>query len=154
MKKNEFPLSRVAEIKVSYLPHFKASERPKLTSSQQVYTILLDNWDLGLIELQEQFKIILLNQRCRVLGICEVSRGGITGTIVDAKIIFGIALKAGACAIILAHNHPSGNLKPSKSDLQLTEKIWQGGKLLDISVYDHLIISADGFLSFAKENLM
>lgn len=106
------------------------------------------------MELQEQFKIILLNRNNRVIGVCEVSRGGMSGTLVDAKLVFGIALTAGACALVLAHNHPSGNLTPSKMDLQLTAKLKEGGKLLDVAVYDHLIISAEGYLSLADKGLM
>lgn len=154
MKQNPFPLSGVSEIKVSYHPNFKASQRPKVCDSDSCYQVLLSNWDLGLMELQEQFKIILLNRNNRVIGVCEVSRGGMSGTFVDAKLVFGIALKAGACALVLAHNHPSGNLTPSKKDLQLTAKLKEGGKLLDVAVFDHLIISAEGYLSLADKELM
>jgi DNA repair protein RadC len=154
MKKNEFPLSRVAEIKLSYHPNFKAVQRPKISEAKQVYKILLENWDLGLIEFQEQFKVVLLNRNNRVIGVCEVSRGGIAGTIVDPKVVFAVALKAGACGIVLAHNHPSGNLTASRSDVDLTGKLCAGAKLLDIEIFDHLIISVDGYLSLADEKLM
>ncbi|RZM29165.1 MAG: DNA repair protein [Pedobacter sp.] len=154
MKKTTFPLSRVAEIKISYSPKFKACERAKVCTSQEVYHVLMQNWDQGLLQLQEQFKIILLNRNNAVLGICEVSRGGMSDCLVDVKLIFSVALKAGASGIVLSHNHPSGNLKASAADLQLTKKICEGGKLLDISVFDHLIISGDGYLSLADEALM
>jgi DNA repair protein RadC len=130
MKKNEFPLARVAEIKLSYHPNFKAAERPKISESKQVYKVLIENWDLGLIGLQEQFKIVLLSRANRV------------------------ALKAGACGIILAHNHPSGNLTASRADMDLTAKLCAGAKLLDIEIFDHLIITVDGYLSLAEEKLM
>ncbi|MFC4213406.1 RadC family protein [Pedobacter lithocola] len=154
MKQNEFPLSAVAEIKLSYHPHFKANERPKISEPKQCYKIFMDNWDLGLIEIQEQFKIMLLNRANRVIGISEISKGGIDGAVVDARLIFAIALKAGACSIVLVHNHPSGNLTPSKHDLNLTKRICECGKLLQIDIHDHLIISVDGYLSMAKEGLM
>jgi DNA repair protein RadC len=154
MKKNEFPLARVAEIKLSYHPNFKAAERPKISESKQVYKVLIENWDLGLIGLQEQFKIVLLSRANRVIGVCEVSRGGVSGTVVDAKVVFAIALKAGACGIILAHNHPSGNLTASRADMDLTAKLCAGAKLLDIEIFDHLIITVDGYLSLAEEKLM
>jgi DNA repair protein RadC len=83
-----------------------------------------------------------------------VSSGGVAGTVADPKLIFGVALKANACSVILVHNHPSDNLKPSNADKMLTEKIKQGGKLLDISVLDHLIISPEGYYSFADEGLI
>ena len=154
MKKNGSPFSGVAEIKLSYHPNLKAFQRPKISKSVEVYKILLENWDLGLIEFQEQFKIILLNRSNHVIGISEVSKGGIEGTVVDPRIVFGIALKAGASAIVLAHNHPSGNLTASVSDMQLTDKLRAGGKLLGIDVYDHLIISLDGYFSLADQAMM
>jgi len=92
------------------------------------------------MELQEQFKILLLNRGNKVVGIYELSTGGITGTVADPRLIFTAALKANAVALILAHNHPSSSLNPSNADISLTQKIKEGGKLLDINVIDHLII--------------
>ena len=97
---------------------------------------------------------MLLNRANKVLGIYEVSTGGMTGTVADPKLIFVAALKAGACNIMLVHNHPSGNLKPSKQDEQLTYKIKEGGKLLDIVLLDHLIISNEGYFSMQDEGLI
>lgn len=87
----------------------KPSQRPKVCTSGEVHEILKVNWDADLLELQEQFKIMLLNRANRVLGIVKISTGGMVGTIVDPKLIFGAALKEGACSVILAHNHPSCN---------------------------------------------
>ena len=101
----------------------------------------------------EEGKIILLNQANRVLSLFSLSQGGITGTVMDPKLIFIAALKRGACNIILCHNHPSGNLKPSKSDEDLTSKVKAAGALLDIKVLDHIIISSEGYFSFADEGL-
>lgn len=89
-----------------------------------------------------------------MLGIVDISVGGISGTLADPKVIFAIALKSGASGIILCHNHPSEELEPGKEDMNLTQKIKQGGKLLDIEVLDHLIISKDRFYSFSDEGLM
>lgn len=156
MKKlqNQISLFQVSEIKVIYRPKFKASERPRICCSKDIYEILYQNWDMNKMELQEQFKVILLNRGNKVLGIFEVSTGGIAGTIADPKLIFGTALKGGASSIILAHNHPSGNLKPSQADINLTRKIKNGGELLDVAVLDHLIVTAEGFYSFADEGLV
>lgn len=156
MKKlqNQISLFQVSEINVTYRPKFKASERPTITHSRDVYTILNQNWDMNKMELLEQFKILLLNRANRVLGIFEVSTGGMAGTIADPKLIFSTALKACASSIILAHNHPSGNLKPSQADINLTRKVKEGGCLLDIAVLDHVILSAEGFYSFADEGLI
>ncbi len=145
---------QVAEITVSYLPKLKASQRPKVSTCQEVYECFLQTWDEHRIEMVEQFKVMLLNRAGRVLGIFEVSTGGSAGTIADPKIIFSTALKGNASSIILAHNHPSGSLKPSHADLQLTSKLVQAGKLLDIVVLDHLIITSEGYISFANESMM
>ena len=151
---SQISLFQVAEINVSYKPKFKSSERPKVSSSKEVYEVLCNNWDMNRIELQEQFKILLLNRANRVLGIYEVSTGGIASTVADPKLIFSTALKSCAASIILSHNHPSGNLKPSLADINLTKKIKAGGELLDIAVLDHVIVTPEGYYSFADEGLL
>jgi len=147
-------LNQIAEVELIYKSKVKASERPKISHSKDAYIIFKDTWDENKIELQEQFKVMLLNRANKVLGIYEVSTGGMTGTIADPKLIFIAALKAGACSIMLVHNHPSGNLKPSKQDEQVTCKIKQGGKLLDIVLLDHLIISNEGYFSMQDEGFI
>ncbi len=97
---------------------------------------------------------MLLNRHNKVLGMASISIGGLDRTIVDPKVVFTIALKAKASSIILAHNHPSGNINASLVDSQITTKLKQGGKLLDIIVSDHLIITKDGYYSYADEGLM
>ncbi len=145
---------KVSEITVTYRPKFKSSDRPHVSTSQEVHCILFNNWDLDKIELQEQFKILLLNRANRVIGIYEVSSGGMSGTVADPKLIFAIALKAGASSIILCHNHPSGNLKPSQADIHLTNKLKEAGRFLDIEVMDHIILTSEGYYSFADETLL
>ena len=98
--------------------------------------------------------MLLLNRRNSVLGIVDVSIGGISGTVIDPKVVFVVALKAGASGIILAHNHPSEQLNPSQEDIKLTKKLKEGGKLLDIEVLDHLIISRDSFYSLSDNGMM
>ncbi len=146
--------TRVAEVELIYKTKIKPSERPKITSSKDSYNLLLQCWDMDKIELQEQFKVMLLNRSNKVLGIFEVSSGGITGTVADPKLIFMAALKASACGIIISHNHPSGNLKPSRPDEELTRKIKEAGRLLDIQVLDHVIVTNEGYYSFADEGLI
>jgi DNA repair protein RadC len=145
---------KVAEVQLSYKPHFKAQERPQINTSEQAYRVLLNNWDMNLINYIEQAKMILLNTNNRVLGIVNLSTGGSASTVMDCKILFTIALKATATSIIICHNHPSGNLRPSSEDIRITEKIKQGGKLLDITVHDHLIVSENAYLSMADEAYM
>lgn len=145
---------QVAEISLSYSSKCKASERPKVTSSRDIYQILSKNWDPNKIDLLEQFKVVLLSRANKVLGIVDISTGGITGCIADPKLIFGAALKACASSIILSHNHPSGNLRPSQADIALTQKMKAGGELLDIAVLDHIIMTSEGYCSFADEGLL
>ena len=152
--KNQLSIHQVAEIAVSYHPHFKASERPKITSSLVCYEILKRNWNNSTIEYKEDFNILLLNRANNVLGIHQISTGGQAGTVVDPKMIFSVALKAGAASIILSHNHPSGNLNPSEQDHSITKRLIECGKLLDISILDHVIVTKNGYFSFSDEGLM
>src|SRR3989339_1879735 len=101
---NQISLFQVSEINVTYKPKIKASERPAISTSKDCYNILMQNWDMGKIDLLEQFKILLLNRANKVLGIYEVSSGGMTGTVADPKLIFSTALKGCANSIILSHN--------------------------------------------------
>jgi DNA repair protein RadC len=145
---------QIDEVELVYRSKMKASERPKVSSSKEAYEFLKENWNADRINLQEEFKILLLSRASKVLGIYNMAAGGITGTLADPKLIFSTALKATACSIILAHNHPSGNLKPSQADESLTQKCKQAGDLLDIKVIDHLIMTEEGYYSFADEGLL
>jgi len=147
-------LNTVSEIELIYKNKVKASARPQIKSSKDSYHLLLQTWDVNKIEFVEQFKVILMNKAHRVLGIYELSTGGVTGTVADPKLIFMAALKANACCIILSHNHPSGNLKPSRADEDLTEKIKNAGRLLDINIIDHIIITNEGYFSFGDEGIL
>jgi DNA repair protein RadC len=147
-------LFKVAEVQLSYKPKYKPSERPIIASSKHAYAILIAHWSLDRIGFLEESKMLLVNRRNSVLGIVDISMGGVSGTVIDPKVIFVIALKAGASGIILAHNHPSEKLDPSQQDLILTRKLKEGGKLLDIEVLDHLIISKDSYYSMADECTM
>ena len=134
----------LAEKSLSYKPHYKTSERPVITSSQDSYKILIFCWDEGRLGFLEEFKILLLNRANRVIGVHALSLGGRCSTIADPKVIFSVALKAAASQIILAHNHLLSNLKASDPDLKLTKKMQLAGSLLDLLVIDHLILTKDG----------
>ena len=145
---------QVSEIKLVYKSKTKAIERPQITSSRDAYWTMESNWS-DQIGLLEEFNVLLLDRSNRAMAICPISKGGVSGTVVDLKIVFAAALKGRASSIILAHNHPSGNLKPSQADIELTRKFKKAGEILDISVLDHLILSPDGdYYSFADENRM
>lgn len=139
----------VAEIKISYST--ANTPKIKITSVNKAFEVLLSLWDLDTIELQEEFKVLLLNRANEVLGIYPLSKGGITGTVVDTRLIFAVALKCNATGILLCHNHPSGNLKPSDADITLTRNIKKCADFLDITLIDHLIITKNGFYSFSNE---
>lgn len=147
--------AQVTEVKMVYYNKVKAADRPQVKSSFDAYEILISNWDGGTINLFEEFYILLLDRSSRVMGRYLVSQGGVAGTVVDAKLVFAAALKARASSIILCHNHPSQNLRPSQADISLTEKLKKAGELLDIFVLDHLIVTSDNsYYSFADEGLM
>jgi len=129
------------EITLNYHPKKKDS-LVKITSSATAHKYFESVWpdDRGL---RERFYILLLNNANRVLGHVEISAGEMTGTVVDIRMVFATALKGLATCLILAHNHPSGNLKPSQADLNLTQKIKEAGKILDIQLLDHVILDAE-----------
>ena len=147
-------LNKVAEIELTYKPNYKVTERPKITTSKDTYQVLMNYWDIGRLEFLEEFKIILLNRRNRTLGIINLSMGGFAGVVVDSKVIFAAALTACASGLVLAHNHPSGEVQPSHHDIELTKRLVEGGKILDIAVLDHLIISKEGYYSFSDSGLI
>ena len=151
---NQPEWSKVAEVELVYKSKVKPSQRPLIKSSKECYDILLQTWDENKIEFIEQFKVVLMNRANRILGIYEISTGGVTGTVADVKLVFIAALKANACNLILSHNHPSGNAKPSKADEELTRKINEAGKFLDIKVLDHIIVTNEVYFSFADEGLL
>lgn len=148
-------LSQVSEIKVTYTLKIKKQDRYKVVCAEDTYKVLMKEvYTPESIEYVESFYILLLNRANEILGYKLISQGGINGTVVDAKIVFGTALKCNASSIILSHNHPSGSLYPSQPDKDLTAKLIKGGKVLDILVLDHLIVTSEGYYSFAEEGFM
>jgi DNA repair protein RadC len=129
----------------------EAVKKGKISSSKDVVNLLQPHLsDL----IHEEFWLLLLNRANHIIHKSAISKGGISGTVVDPRLIFKAAIEHGASGIILSHNHPSGNTKPSEADIQLTKKIREAGKNLDIEVLDHIIIAGDTFFSFADEGLM
>lgn len=129
----------------------EVTESPKITSSKSAYQAIHHKLsDLP----HEEFWILLLNRANKVIKTESISKGGISGTVVDVRIVCRMALENNTCGVILAHNHPSGNLKPSQQDLDITRKIKEALKLLDISIIDHLIIGDNAYLSFADEGYL
>lgn len=128
-----------------------STKRNKVISSADSYHLIRAFYsDLD----HEEFYIILLNRASEAIGIRQISKGGISGTHVDPKIIFKIGIDMGASAIILTHNHPSGICRPSLSDEELTRRVKQFGKLIEMPVLDHLIITDNGYFSFSDNGLL
>jgi DNA repair protein RadC len=143
-----------AEVELIYKTKVKSSDRPRISSSNDSYQLFKRMWTTDKIEFVEQAKVLLLNRANRVLGIYDISTGGVTGTVVEIKHIFAAAIKSNACAVIIAHNHPSGSIKPSRADEELTHRIRQAGLLLDIRLLDHIIVTTESYYSFADEGLV
>ena len=140
----------IAEIELVYKPSI--SNKPIISSPLDAYNVLIDFYPLDTLHLKEHFFVAYLNRFNRVLGVLHLSSGGITGTVADIRLIFGTALKAAASGIIISHNHPSGNLKVSDRDKEVTKKIRDAGDMLDIKLMDHIIIGHEGqYLSFSDE---
>jgi DNA repair protein RadC len=126
-------------------------DRPRISSSRDAFNLLGPMLrDLH----HEEFWLLLLNKACEVIAREKLSQGGTSGTVADVKIAFKIALDARASALIAVHNHPSGNLKPSDADVELTRKMKEAGKTLDLPLLDHLIVSERGYYSFADEGII
>lgn len=145
---------RVAEVELIYKNKRPYNERLAVRSSKDAFQLLRAAWDLNKMDLQEQFKILLLDTANRCLGISNISTGGIAGCIIDPRLVFSTALKAKASSLILAHNHPSGNLTPSTSDVRLTERLIEGGKILEIAVSDHIIMTTGAYCSLSDDGLI
>ena len=146
---------QIAEVRLVYTTTIKASDRPQVKSSQDAYELFQGSWDPETIEHVETFNLMLLNRSNKVLGITTISKGGTSGTVVDVKLILQYAIKANACAIIICHNHPSGNASASESDITLTRKIKDATLLIDIQLLDHLIIVPEGkYYSLADDGLV
>ncbi|OYU67984.1 MAG: hypothetical protein CFE22_01340 [Cytophagaceae bacterium BCCC1] len=126
-------------------------KKEKVKFSREAYDILKPfMMDLN----HEQFWMICLNRNLEVIKVIQISSGGVTGTVADPKMIFKQALEQLSCSIIISHNHPSGNLKPSEADKKLTKMLKDGAEILDITLSDHIIFTDNGYFSFADENLL
>lgn len=141
------------EITINYKMKQRQFDMPKITCSKDAEEYFRSIWTDKVEHIEESY-IILLNRANKVVGYSKISMGGIAGTVIDSRVVFQTALKANASSIIIAHNHPSGNLKPSDADLTLTKKLKEAGAFLEIPFLDHLILTSDGYLSLADEGLL
>jgi DNA repair protein RadC len=140
---NAMDLYNVTEVQLVYKTRIKASDRPKISNMEDAVDIFRKYWSRDRIEHIEEVKILLLNRSNRVLGIATVSQGGISGSVSDERIVLQYAIKSNATGVILAHNHPSGNLDASEADNRITGKIKNSLELIGVSLLDHVIITAE-----------
>ena len=138
------------KVRLVYSRIVPESERVKISSSSNVVRLFRKLWS-SQIEIKEEFYVLLLDRANHVLGYHVLSQGGTSATVVDPKILYALAVESLASNIIIAHNHPSGSLKPSEQDIRLTSKVKAAGKSLDINLLDHIIITKEGHYSFADE---
>lgn len=154
MQYNE--ILNIPEIKItlSFDKKIKKSELKTIHSSVDAYKIFKQIFNADTFDWIEECIVLCINRANKIVGFYKISSGGTTGTIVDPKVIFTVALNCAASSIILAHNHPSGNLNPSEQDKAITKKLKDAGKLLDINLLDHMILTDESFYSFADEGQM
>ncbi len=142
---------KASEIKLSYK---RKSTGIIITSSKDVESVLRNYWNEDSLDYFESFVVIYLSRKNEVLGVMKISDGSIEACIVDPRRIFQGALLTNSSSIILAHNHPSGNLKPSSNDIKITNQIKEGSELLKIKVLDHVILTTESYFSFADDGMI
>lgn len=142
------------KIKLSYKRKVAPDNLYTVKNSEDAYHVFKDIFNADTIEWTEEIVLICLSTANKVVGYYKVGAGGLTSVTIDQRVVFSIALTCGATKIMLAHNHPSGNLKPSNADIELTNRISKSGELLDITLLDHLIITKKGYYSFGDEGLV
>ena len=143
---------KVGEVELSYKSISK--DLYKITDSEDAYKLLRPTYKEGTIRYKEYFKVLLLNQANQALGYTLISEGGLSSTDVDVRIVLQAALLTNSVSLILAHNHPSGNTRPSKEDIQLTKHIKDAAQLMRINVLDHLILTDTDYYSFLDDGLL
>lgn len=151
MKRDLFN-NMVCEVRVDLYQRVPSSKLPKIVSSKDAYDLVSPGWEE--MNYRERFKVMFLNRGNKVIGIREISAGGLTGTVIDVRNILQAALGVNASSMILMHNHPSGTLQASDADIRITRKIKDAATIMDISVLDHLIFTEEKYLSFADEGLL
>jgi DNA repair protein RadC len=144
--------SMLAELSISY--KVAPNTLPKVTKAEEIYEFLKEIWNKELINVQEQCVALFLNNSNRVIGYKLIGTGTMKMCVIDVKLVVSLALHSMCEAVVLAHNHPTGNLKPSTQDEAITNKIKQALQLIEVRFIDHIIISEAGYLSFAMQGLL
>lgn len=146
----ENTLQTIPEFKISLNFKQKPAERIAVKSSEDAAAVCRKCFDADTMEWTESFIVIALNRASKVIGFYKVSQGGLSGTVADPRVILQFALLSNASSIILAHNHPSGNLNPSNSDKQMTTRLCAAAMLMEIQILDHIIMTAESHYSFLE----
>ncbi len=144
----------IPEYRITCNMNLKSSQLHRIDSSYTAALHCRSLYDEGTVAYKEYFFVLFLNRANKVTGFIKISEGGLTGTVADPRIILQAALMAGASAVVVSHNHPSGNLNPSRQEAELTEKLKSALKYFDITIVDHIIIGDEGYYSFANEGLL
>jgi DNA repair protein RadC len=151
---NVAALYMVTEVELIYRNYIDPENRVNVSNATAAYNVLYSSWNKDRINLVEQFKILLLDVRNNCLAICDIASGGLDQCSIDPRLVYATALTAKASKIIAAHNHPSGNLKPSDSDVAFTLRLVEGCKLLGMQCVEHIILTPQGYYSFADNGLI
>ena len=146
--------SKITEIELRYRNRKKPQDQPVVKTNVDAYLMFHDSWDHDKMGLQEQFRVMLLTSQNRCLGISTIATGAFNNVSVDVRLAFALALKTNARGMVIAHNHPSGDLNFSKADIQITEAFNVVGQILEVPVMDHLLLTPDGFSSLVQEGKM
>lgn len=145
-------LIELREVQLSYKVKSDINNQPELRSSDQAYQLLIrECYDPETIEYRESIKLIFLNTKKRVLGIMNLTDGGIASAIADIRVIMQAAILSCSCGIIISHNHPSKNVKPSREDDSLTYKLKKACEVMEIELCDHIIVTTDNYYSYSDE---
>ena len=141
-----------AEVQITYSSKTKSTDRIKIIHSSEAVKVFRSFWQN--LEHVECAHLLLLNRQNQIIGRYFLAKGGMTAAIIDTRVIFQVALKSNATSIMMAHNHPSGNLEPSDADRKITKQIKEAGKFMDIPLLDHIILTEESYLSFADEGML
>lgn len=143
---------KIAEIDLSFKPRPDLPDK-KINSSRDAFQVMQEVWDESKVNLQEEMFVMLLSRSNKPIGYSFISRGGRAGTVVDPALVAALAVKSGAAGVILAHNHPSGNVNQSDADVRVTKRLSSGLSMLDILVLDHLIVVQDEYGNWKYQSL-
>jgi DNA repair protein RadC len=143
----------VGEVGLVYKTDTSVADLPQITAPEQAYRYLLSIWDTNSLQLHEHVVLVMLNNDKKVLGWSRISTGSSRASVVDPKHVFQLALLGNCESFIMAHNHPSGTLRASAADIQLTKRLHEVGELLSIPLVDHIILTSEGYLSMKTRGL-